>query len=154
MGLKKNLENLFAAAAFAESGDFGTAKTIGGRRAVLLVLTGTEDDRASVKYALSMSKRVDAFLEVLYVSRSVEEGGILGYLERETAKEGLQLKVTRGSGCLKSAVLAYTGKRKDISLVVVESTEDLDEECTEKELLRAWKVIDCPLVVVSQPLRA
>jgi hypothetical protein len=154
MGLKKNLENLFAAAAFAEVGEFGTAKTLGARRSVLLVLTGTVNDRASVKYALSMSKRVDASVEVLYVSRRVEEGGILAYLEGEAAREDILFKVVKSAGCLKKAVIAHTEKRRDISLVVVESSEELDEECTEKELLRAWKITDCPLVVVSQPLRA
>lgn len=154
MGLKKNLENLFAAAAFAEVGEFGTAKTLGARRAVLLVLTGTVNDRASVKYALSMSKRVDASVEVLYVSGRVEDGGILAYLEGEAAKEDILFKVVKSAGCLKKAVIAHTEKRRDISLVVVESSEELDEECTEKELLRAWKITDCPLVVVSQPLRA
>jgi hypothetical protein len=154
MGLKKNLENLFAAAAFAEVGEFGTAKTLGARRSVLLVLTGTVNDRASVKYALSMSKRVDASVEVLYVSMRVEEGGILAYLEGEAAREDILFKVVKSAGCLKKAVIAHTEKRRDISLVVVESSEELDEECTEKELLRAWKITDCPLVVVSQPLRA
>ena len=154
MGLKKNLENLFAAAAFAERGEFDTARSIGGRRSVLLVLTGTGSDRASVKYALSMSKRVDASVEVLYVSRRVEDGGILAYLEGEAAKEDILFKVVKSAGCLKKAVIAHTEKRRDISLVVVESSEELDEECTEKELLRAWKITDCPLVVVSQPLRA
>ena len=154
MGLKKNLENLFAATAFAERGEFDTARSIGGRRSVLLVLTGTGNDRASVKYALSMSKRVDACVEVLYVSRRVEEGGILVYLEGEAARAGVLFKVVKGSGCLKKAVIAHTEKRRDINLVVVESSMELDEECTEKELLRAWKVTDCPLVVVSQPLRA
>jgi hypothetical protein len=154
MGLKKNLENLFAAATFAEEGEFETARQLGRRRNVLLVLRGTESDRVSFKYALNMSKRVEAGLEVLYVSPEKEVRGILNSVEDEARKEGIDLKVSRKTGCLKQEVLDYTGKRRDIQLVVVESTDGLEDDCTEKELLRAWnKHLDCPLVIVSEALR-
>jgi hypothetical protein len=154
MGLKKNLENLFAAATFAEEGEFETARQLGRRRSVLLVLRGTESDRVSFKYALNMSKRVEAGLEVLYVSPEKEVRGILNSVEDEARKEGIDLKVTRKTGCLKKEVLQYTEKRRDIQLVVVESTYGLEDDCTEKELLRAWKQLDCPLVIVSEALKA
>lgn len=155
MGLKKNLENMFSAAAFAENGEFETARQLSRRRNVLLVLRGTVSDRASFKYALNISKRVEAGLEVLFVSPEREVRGILDSVEAEARKEGIDLKVTRKNGCLKQEVIEYTGKRRDIQLVVVESTDGLEDDCTEKELLRAWnKQLDCPLVIVTEALKA
>ena len=153
MGLKRNLENLFAAAAFAENGEFETARQLEANHNVLLVLRGTESDGASLKYALSVSRRMGAGLEVLYFAL----GGGPGFLksvEDQARREDVSLKVSNMEGCVKKELVKYTEKRRDIQLVVVESSDELDLECTDRDLVKAWKSINCPLVFVSDAIGA
>lgn len=150
MVLKRKIEDLFAATAFAEKGEYETARQISRKKSIVLVLLGTESDRASFKYALNISKRIDAALEVLYVSPEREVAAILASVKEETQREGVELKVVKRKGCIKNELIAYTQKRSDVQLVVVESAEDLHEDCTERELVKAWKRMNCPIVVVSE----
>ncbi len=153
MGLQKKLENIFSAAAFAENGEFETASKIASR-SVLLVLRGTESDRASIKYALNVSRRMRARLEVIYVAPDVLVGDSMNFIKSEAGREGIELKEIKGEGCIKKGVIEHTKKSSDIEVVVVESGWDREEECTEKDLLKSWKAIGCPLVIVSEALRA
>jgi len=150
MALKRKIEDLFAATAFAEKGEYETARQISRKKSIVLVLLGTESDRASFKYALNISKRIDAALEVIYVSPERQVAAILASVKEETQRESVELKVVKRNGCIKNELIAYTQKRSDVQLVVVESAEDLDEDCTERELIKAWKRMNCPIVVVSE----
>ena len=155
MGIKKRLEDIFAATAFAERGEFETAAQIEARRNVLLVTRGLESDRASFRYALSVSKRMDAGLEVLYMAPDHETRALLKEFEGEARHEGVEFKTSRATGCIKKEVLSHTDRRSDIRLVVIESSGDLDSDCGEKELLKTWKKrLGCPLVVVSDAAKA
>ena len=126
------------------------ARKIDRKKKVLLILLGTESDRASFKYALNISKRIDAGLEVLYVSPEPEVAALLASIVEETEREGVELKVVKRTGCIKNELINHAQKRSDIQLVVVESAEDLDENCTERQLIKAWKRMNCPIVVVSE----
>lgn len=147
--LGRKFEELMSAIAFAEEGEFETARQIEKRANVLLVLRGVESDRKPLKYALNISKRIGAGLEVLYVSAQKELGELLGAIEGEAKKEGVGLKVALKNGCVKKEIFDYTAKRPDIQFVVVESTGVLDIRCNDRKLLPEWDRLRCPLVVVS-----
>ncbi|MEK6652442.1 MAG: hypothetical protein AABY50_05880, partial [Nitrospirota bacterium] len=62
-------EKLMSAITFAEEGEHEKAKEIlKGRKTVLLALSDKMFDRNAFKYALNVSKRIEASLEILYVS--------------------------------------------------------------------------------------
>ncbi|RJQ51361.1 MAG: hypothetical protein C4526_10270 [Nitrospiraceae bacterium] len=149
----KELDDTFAAAAFAEAGEFETAKQIlKGRKKVLLTLTGRESDLKSFRYALNICKRIDAELEILHVSRSIGTLKLLKQFQDEPGAEKTGFRIIEGIGCLKEAIIGHTEKSPDIQFVVVESSEALNMDCTKNErvLSKAWKNLKCPLVLVSE----
>ena len=143
---------MFSAASFAEAGEFDTARDmLDGGRKVLLVLTGRETDVKSLKYAFSIAARTQAGLEVLVAA----DGGtaeVLRLCKEEARNQGVTLKVTKKSGCIKEAVIKYARNRRDLICVVVESTEALNADCTteQKRLTGVWEKLGCPLALVSE----
>lgn len=148
----KKLEDLFAAASFAESGEFDTARELlGDSKQVLLVLTGRENDTKSLTYALSIAKRTEAGLEVLSTSTSQRAAEIVALCEQEARLNSVTLKTSKAKGCVKDALIAYTKKRRDIICVVIESTEALKTDCSrdDKSLTGIYKELGCPLALVT-----
>lgn len=148
----KKFEDAMAATAFAETGEFETAREIvKGRQKVLLTLTGRESDRSSFKYALNICKRIGAGLEILHVGRNNEMASWLEKFQSELKTEEIAYKIIHGSGCIKEAIINYTEKRRDIQFVVIESSDTLDIECKkdDRALSKAWGRLKCPLVVVT-----
>lgn len=149
--LGKKFEDLMSAAAFAEMGEFETAKELSEGGSVLLVLRGSEEEeKKTIKFALNISKRIGAGLEVLIVSAKSEAEKVLDYLRGVSEKEGIGLKVQRATGCIKNLIISYTKKRSDIKFVVIESPETLNIDCPERKLQKEWSNIKCPLVMVSE----
>ena len=118
--LKRKIENLLATATFTEKRNYEMARKIDRKKKVLLILLGTESDRASFKYALNISKRIDAGLEVLYVSPEPEVAALLTSIVDETEREGVELKVVKRTGCIKNELINHAQNRSDIQLVVLE----------------------------------
>jgi K+-sensing histidine kinase KdpD len=149
----KKFEDAMAAAAFAEAGEHEAAKEVlRSRKTVLLAISDRMFDRNAFKYALNISKRIDASLEILYITETEKEKTGLKDFMSEVKKEGFKFSLIMKSGCVKKAILDYTDKRGDIIFVVVGSIPELEIECTsdEKTLSDAWKRLKCPLVVVSK----
>lgn len=151
--LVKQIEDTMSAVAFAESGEYETAREIlKGKKAVLLAISDRFFDRNAFTYALNVSKRVNAVLEILYVTPfNRERRGLKSFLS-EVKKEGFKFSLVMKKGCVKRAILDYTDKRNEILFVIVGSALELDFECTEKEgfLSKAWKKLKCPLVLVKK----
>ncbi|MFA5809853.1 MAG: hypothetical protein WC935_05905, partial [Thermoleophilia bacterium] len=118
---------------------------------VLLVLTGRETDVKSLKYAFSIAGRTQAGLEVL---AAADDGTseVLRLCEEEARRQGVTLKITRKSGCIKEAVIKYAKDRRDLICVVIESTEALNTDCSseQKRLTGVWEKLGCPLSLVSE----
>lgn len=146
----KKFEDAMSAAAFAEAGEFETAReTLREQRKILLALTGEKSDINAFKYALNTCKRIGAELEILYVSEHAK--GLLKQFQSELKKQGIEHRLIQKNGCVQEEILNYTSKKRDILFVVVESSDIVNINCkkSNKIVSGSWKNIKCPLVVVS-----
>ncbi|MDO9289053.1 MAG: hypothetical protein Q7T83_09700 [Thermodesulfovibrionales bacterium] len=144
-------EKLMSAITFAEEGEHEKAKEIlKGRKTVLLALSDKMFDRNAFKYALNVSKRIEASLEIIYVTEHEKENRLKDFMS-EVEKVGFTFSLVVKKGCMKKAILGYTAKRNDIQFVVVGSETELEIGCEdEKALPDLWKGLKCPLVIVSK----
>lgn len=153
--MMKNMESMLAAASFAEEGEIETARSILREdRRVLLGLKEGRIDARTLKYALNTSKRIDAHLDILYVTAPGNSNNpvdsALAQFESELKTEGFLYRVILRSGCLKQQIIEYTNSEKDILFAVIESPHSLDVDCNKKDktLSELWQKLKCPLVVV------
>jgi hypothetical protein len=150
--IMKKVEDVLAAASFAEEGEAEAARSLlkEGRR-VLLALRQGRIDAKTVKYAVNASKRIGADLDILYVAAESHAADTsLPELEAELSREGIRFRVIRKTGCLKQAIIDYTNREKEILFAVVESPYSLDTDCSRKDTILSdlWQKLKCPLVVV------
>ncbi|MEK6690774.1 MAG: hypothetical protein AABY78_05685 [Nitrospirota bacterium] len=153
MKIMKKFENIFAAAAFAEEGEFETAREmVKGRQTVLLALTGRESDRKSFTYAMNICKRIGAGLEIIYVGNGSEMVFLTDRFQDELKKENIAYEVIQVSGSIKEAIISHAEKRSDIRFVVIESSDTLNIDCKKDNTIppKAWEGLKCPLVVVME----
>jgi hypothetical protein len=146
-------DELMSAITFAEAGEHEKARALmKGRDRILLATSERAIDRSVLKYTMNLSKRIEAAIDVLYLTRSGERHVLLDAFMSEAAKSGVDCTLVKRDGCMKKAILDYTGKRQDILFVVIGSAPELDIECKtgEKTLSEEWKRLKCPLVVVSK----
>lgn len=153
--MMKNMESMLAAASFAEEGEIETARSIMREdRRVLLGLKEGRIDARTLKYAMNTSKRIDAHLDILYVTAPGNCNNpvdpALAQFESELKTEGILYRVILRSGCLKQQIIEYTNSEKDILFAVIESPHSLEADCNkpDKTLSELWQKLKCPLVVV------
>jgi hypothetical protein len=157
----KNVENMLAAASFAEAGESEHARSFleEGRR-VLLALKEEWVDLKTLKYAVHLSQRVNARLDILYISA---QGGRrsagdqqLRLIETELKAAGVPYHVIYRTGGLRQATIEYTNQEKDILFAVVEPPQSLDTNSSKKDtwLTELRRNLRCPLVVVMGEARA
>jgi len=141
-----------SAAAFAEAGEFETAKRmLHERKKVLLVLTGRETDMKAARYAVNTGKRIGAGIEILYLARDSQEKSFLEEYLKELKMKGIEYQVTRCEKSLKEEVKRFIEKEKDIEFVVIDSDEV--EVCSGRDrklALQEWERLMCPVVLVSE----
>jgi hypothetical protein len=146
-------DDLMSAISFAEAGEHEKAKELlKGRDIVLLAVSERVVDPHALKYALSLSKRIEAGIDLLYLAKPDAKNPMLETFMSDARRMNIACTLVRKEGCMKKAILDYTGKKKEILFVIVGSTQELDIECKagEKSLSEAWKKLKCPLVVVSK----
>jgi hypothetical protein len=146
-------DDLMSAISFAEAGEHEKAKELlRGKDTVLLAVSERVVDRHVLKYALNLSKRIEAGIDILYLTKSDSRNPLLETFISEAGEKGIDCSLVRKEGCMKKAILDYTEKKKEVLFVIVGSTPELDIECKtgEKSLSEAWKRLKCPLVVVSK----
>lgn len=156
------VEHALTAATFAEEGDLETAHSlIRESRRVLLALKAGQVDPKTLKYALNTAKRINANLDILYVTASragmqSSSDPVLSPFKSELSAAGIPYRVIARSGCLKQQIIDYTDSEKEILFAVIESPASLDDDCNkrDKELSELWRQLKCPLVVVMDGARA
>ncbi len=149
--LNKAFDDTMAASAFAEAGEFETARQIAkGNRRILLGIRKDGISSKTLLYALNACKRIGNGLDILYISPDgVETEELREFMDKLSA-EGITFNLIKRSGCLKKEILEYVKERKNIDFVVIESSEDLETDCREGTLREAWHGLKCPLVVVME----
>jgi hypothetical protein len=151
--ISEKLDNLFAAAAFAQAGEFDTAREfVRQKRRILLALKGCEMEKDTLVYAKNSAMRIGAELDILCTGDcNAENPGFQGMLA-EFKKEGVVFKVTTARGCIKEEIVEFTKANKDVVFVIVNSYDDLKMVCKGKSSAIETFVakIKCPLVVVRE----
>ncbi len=145
-------DDLMSAISFAESGEHEKAREfLRGRDTVLVAVSERLVDRNVLKYALNLSERIQAGIDILYLTKSNTTNPLVEAFISEARKKDIVCSLVREAGCMKKAILNYTRKRKEVLFVVVGSAPELDIECSvgEKSLTEEWKRLKCPLVVVT-----
>lgn len=159
----EQMENAMAAASFAQAGEFDTARDmLKEERRVLLALKEGRIDAKTLKYALNTCTRIKAALDILYVSSESSRvpgagsDGLLDHFLSELEAGGIPYTMVRKAGCLKQQIIEYTNDNSAVLFVVIESSDDLDVDCTgkDKKLSGFWRNLKCPLVVVMDGARA
>jgi hypothetical protein len=147
--LIKKFENIMAATAFAEEGEFEMAREMAGtKQKVLLVLTGRSSDIKCFTYALNFCKRMKAGLEILCMESGRD---MVERLVAELKPAAIDYRINVVDGCLKKAVVDLTRENTGFDYVVVNSYRGLGAGCGEEsEIIPDVRdVIKCPLVVVG-----
>ncbi len=156
MVLKKIAEELdkyFTAITFAESGEFDTAKeVIAGNKKVLLALTEKGLDEKTFLYAINTCKRLDTELDILYIPSSEQKATALNEFLEKLKKESITYNIRTIKGNLKQEIINYTTVNKNVLYVVVDSSENLDVESSQKDkgFEELLKDLRCPLVVIKE----
>jgi hypothetical protein len=156
-GVMKGMENAMAAASFAEEGQFDAARQMmREERRVLLAVRECRIDRKTLTYAMNTCRRVDADLDILYVSVSRAANPVLDRFLNELREQGILCRVIQRTGCLKQAIIDYTNSRREVLFVVIESSDNLDIDCSvrNRRLSESWNNLKCPLVIVSDAAKA
>ena len=143
-----------SAISFAEAGEFAAAREmVKPRKSILVAVSDRTSHRDIFSYALNISKRLRADIDVLYLSGAADEKkAYLNEFALSAEKEGARCTIIAKNGCMKKAILDYTGKKKAILFVVVGSEPELDSKfkADRKSLSSAWARLKCPLVVVTK----
>ncbi len=147
--LIQKFEDFMEATAFAEAGEFETARELAGaKQVVLLVLSGRESDSKCCTYALNFCKRMKAGLEILCLESCMNR---VESLSAELRRAGVQYRINIVDGCLKQAMVDLTRERAGIDYVVLNSYRGLEKGCgKENEVVSDLRdLIKCPMVVVG-----
>ena len=151
----RKFDEAMTAAAFAEEGEFETArKILRAQKTVVFAFTGEESDSNAFRYAVGVCQRLGAKLDILYSGS--KKSSAISRFKSELHQSGTDYRFVKTDGCVKEAVLEYTGERTDILFVVVESWDGFDANCKKSTRLvkRSWINLKCPLVVVSDLAKA
>jgi hypothetical protein len=151
----RKFDEAMSAAAFAEEGEFDTArKILREQKTVVVALTGESAETNAFRYAMSVCQRLDAKLDILYPAN--DDSSLLKQFKPELTQQGIDYSFIKTDGCVKEAVLEHTSNRRDILFVVMESWDGYDAKCRKSTRLvnRSWINLKCPLVVVSDLAKA
>lgn len=151
--IMKEIESAMMAVTFAEAGEFETAREIINKNRKVLLGINDADIKA-LKYSINICQRIDAGLDILFVSepkRISYAAELLKRFKSELDKEDIYYRITQKSGHLKQEIVDYTMNRSEILFVVVGSSSEIDidfNKCDNK-LSSSWEKLKCPLVVVT-----
>lgn len=162
----KQLEEVMASVAFAEAGEFETARQFMSRNKTsnkkVLLATDTESVHEGViSHALNLCKRMGGKLEILHIqpSKSSNESE---RLQRQHLSESLSDYATTythmsGRNPFEQEVIHYTENRGDLLCVVLDTArcrETENNNICKKYLAGLVEKITCPVVIYTGFLKA
>jgi hypothetical protein len=159
MDLKKLFEQFeeIMSDSFMEEGEFETAKRMfNERHRVLLVLAGKESDTNALRYALNISRRIGAGIEILYLTKDSSKKPLLERYLEQLKSRGIGYRISPCERSVKEEVVKYidTEKKADIRFVVIDSLDlGIRSVKDQKVSVHEWER-QCPLVLVSETMRA
>ena len=142
MGLCKDLESAFAAVAFAEAGEFDTARRMAdaGRR-VLLALHDDQLSGNALRHAANLCRRTNAGLDLLMIPGEQPLPEEVQESLEQLRRDGVPWRSFRAGGELGRAVLHHVATRHDVQLVVIDTLERWQSGRGQ-----SWQRLGCPLV--------
>ena len=139
-----SFETAMTAAAFAEEGEDGIArKLINDDRRILLAVTREQLSRKTFRYAVNTCERIEAQLDIMYISESDGPEPLLDECLAELRSGGVDYHLMHTKGTLKKSIIDYTNKKKNILFAVIGS------KGISNGISQAWQNLKCPLVVVE-----
>jgi len=158
---KEKFQQAMSAAAFAEVGEFETARQIAGKnknshKKVLVVLEGDDLNKRILNYALDLCKRLGGQLEILHKQGPRRVDVTKTELWQEFTKKGGQVVCNslEPSESLDDKLTEYGETRRDI-LCVVLRIHLIDKKPDKKIEEKAWspdwimEKLNCPVMVYS-----
>ncbi|MBF0271687.1 MAG: hypothetical protein HQL98_06470 [Magnetococcales bacterium] len=152
MAHSATLERFLSATAFAEAGEFDTARElVREMRDILLVLRHGEPQTGVLVTASSMMERLDAGVEILLAAPPEGETQTLTRFLEDVARQGRSARLLHRPGLSWKAVLAHAGAVSGIVCILVESLEKWGlQSHPERRRPPPWSQrLPCPLVVAS-----
>ena len=160
----KSLERSMAAVAFAEEGEFETARQLMQKplgdteKKVVLSVDDPEIKPKLISYALDLCQRVGGRLEVLHVLKPAMAGKtaqlLLNPVVEKLKNMGIKYELTFGREKLEDEVVKYTDGRRNILFVVLKSIARNGQQ-KNGEGLNVVQIMDklkCPVVVFSDKM--
>ncbi len=162
--LSERFQRFMAAAAFAESGEAGTALEIVDTpkktTKVLLAIGGSEVNKDAFRYAVNLCRRVDASLDVLQIvhqrSADVEESLRISLashsrevnrLLREVSGNNVTVHISVTAGDVDQEVYSYVKDNREVVAVVFDSPHVRGEEPERGKWRRILQVLSRRLAV-------
>jgi len=157
---KEKFENAMSAAAFAEAGEFETARQIAGKnknahKKVLVVLEGDDLGIRILNYALDLCERLGGQLEILHKQGPTKMEITKSKVWEEFMKKGEQVVCSslEPSESLDDKLTEYGKTRRDILCVVlrIHLMETPDKKKEGKVWSPDWimQKLNCPVMVYS-----
>ena len=160
---REKLEHHLMAAAFAEAGEFETAREMlpgyERKQTVLLAIEGTEPSPATFDYAVSLCRRVNAHMDILQMKSDWNSDGdgpsqALSALLPALEHEGISFSVTVRNARPNEILYDYVRIHRDVVTAVIDSPSLRNRETDGAywtETLRSIAEKLCvPLVTASQ----
>jgi len=158
---KEKFQRAMSAAAFAEVGEFETARQIAGKnknahKKVLVVLEGDELNKRILKYALELCKRLGGQLEILHKQgpKKIKISETTAWKEFTKKGEEIACASLESGESLDEKLIEYGRTRRDI-LCVVLRIELMEKKPVKKMEEKAWSPdwimqnLNCPVMVYS-----
>ncbi|MFA6284702.1 MAG: hypothetical protein WCT30_02250 [Desulfurivibrionaceae bacterium] len=168
--LFKKLEESMTAAAFAEAGEFETARQFlkTNKNAHKRVLLGTDKPEIAtrtISYALHLCQRLGGGLEIFHMLRMPEneigsalsqEKEPLAALNTALQQQGVIYQPFTGLGCLADEVLKHASARRDILCVVFDVLEPDGASCrkAKENMITRLQALHCPVVMYAGSIKA
>ena len=151
----KDLEGIMAASAYAEAGEFDTARdSLTEQRRILLGLSGSDSEKHAMKYAINACVRNKAGLEILYTTKPAK--ALIDQFQHEFKKSGIDYITLKRNGRLEDAIREHTNRSSNILFVVIRfpSEAAVTNSRAYRKFEGSWKRLKCPLVTVSGTMTA